>query len=294
MGSKAQIVNIRSVARRVLPAQMRRLIGTIINACYFGARDLANWHVQHASTMLAVIRNSVASTKKRSKPDAVAREASASHPLFDGNHSRRWWATRDAETSSAEGYWNQRTFPARTLIARAIEPLDGSTILEIGCHAGPNLWAVAQRKRLELIAGTELSRPVIEFARDHLPKALGQPVHLVEAAADGLPFPAGSFDIVLTSMVLQCIGPERIEPSLREILRVARRWLILAEPFEGDVRYATAPGRPDPYPNTMYWIRNYAGMLRDRAHLISTVHVPIDQRIGHLDSILVFAAGSRP
>jgi hypothetical protein len=90
MGSGVQIVNIRSIARRLLPAQMRRLIATIINAGYFGARTQANWHARHGSIVLASIGNVVASIKRR--------------------------VTRVSETSSAKS----RLIPPR---AAALEPV---------------------------------------------------------------------------------------------------------------------------------------------------------------------------
>jgi SAM-dependent methyltransferase len=79
-------VNIRSVARRALPAQIRRWISTIINTGYLGARSLVSWHVRHLSIVRASTAKVVASIKKR--------------------------ATRDAETSSVES----------DVAAAAIEP----------------------------------------------------------------------------------------------------------------------------------------------------------------------------
>ena len=153
-------------------------------------------------------------------------------PRFTGAHARQWWETRDnGATSSAEVFWEGRTHPARDAVASVVATLPGDSILEIGVHAGPLLWAIAQRKTFRRLAGTELSAKVLEFTRANLPQALGQTVELVQAAADRLPFEDKSFDIVVTGVTLVCIGPDLILPSLNEVLRVCSGFLVLAEPL---------------------------------------------------------------
>lgn len=208
------------------------------------------------------------------------------YPVYSGEHSRQWWANRDAAQSSSQSYWDSRDSAARRLIARTIAGLEGNSLLEIGCHAGPNLYACAKQKHFARIAGTELSPQAMAFAKQHLPSEIG-PVEIVEARADALPFDEASFDIVLTGAVLVCIGPDEIMPSLNDILRVSRRWIVLAEPYSARLRDGTVTGRVDRYPNTTYWIRNYAALLKNKARLISVTRIPKGDRQGHLDSVTV-------
>jgi len=208
---------------------------------------------------------------------------------FDGAHSRRWWATRDnTGTSTAHGYWESRTHPLRTAIGRTLATLGARSLIEIGCHAGMNLWSAAQFQSWDRIAGVELSNTVLTFTRDVLPKSISQTVELEQANANHLPFSDKSFDVALTAGTLVCIGPDSIESSLSEILRVTRQWIVMVEPIEIDPRFATAAGREDPYANTMYWIRNYAGLLEGRAELRSLTPLRKEQQMGHLNSIAVF------
>jgi hypothetical protein len=200
---------------------------------------------------------------------------------FNGEHSKHWWKTRDEAQSSALPYWETRTALARKVIAEEIAKLEGASLLEIGCHAGPNLWAAAQLKNFDKIAGVELSPTVLEFTRCTLPDAIGIPVELHEAAADSLPFGDAEFDIVLASLVLVCIGPQDIVGSLDEILRVTKRWLVLGETFSSE-------DRTDHYPNTTYWIRNYPKLLEGRARLITTRHIEKPDHMGHLDCVMIF------
>lgn len=211
----------------------------------------------------------------------------APKPSFDGDHSQRFWTTRDDADPSYEAYWATRDNLARNAVGAAVAALPGDSLLEVGVHAGANLWAAAQRKNFARLAGTELSTPVLAYARKTLPEALGQPVELVQAAADNLPFPDKCFNVVLSSVMLVCIGPEAIEASLNELVRVCRGHLVLAEPFSDSPSEATPAGRLDPYPNTAYWIRNYAGLLAGRADLVSVQKLPPEVNMGHLDSITV-------
>jgi ubiquinone/menaquinone biosynthesis C-methylase UbiE len=208
------------------------------------------------------------------------------HPVYSSEHSRQWWTNRDAALSSSQSYWDSRDSAVRQLIGQTIAGLDGDRLLEIGCHAGPNLYACARRKKFSRIAGTELSPQAMAFARQHLPPEIG-PVEIVEARADALPFADSSFDIVLTGAVLVCIGPDEILQSLNDILRVSRRWVVLAEPYSDRQKDATITGRIDRYPNTTYWVRNYAGLLKDKARLVSATRIPKKDRQGHLDSVIV-------
>jgi ubiquinone/menaquinone biosynthesis C-methylase UbiE len=171
------------------------------------------------------------------------------------------------------------------MIAEAVASLPGNSVLEVGVHAGPTMWAIAQGKEYQRLAGTELSDSVLAFAKDHLPQALGREVELIKAAADKLPFPDKTFDITVTNLVLVCVGPDDIEASLREILRVTKGYLVFGEP-----QAASAPvDKIDRYTNTTYWVRNYQRLLGVRASLVSRVPVPKEKQFGHLDEIAIFA-----
>jgi ubiquinone/menaquinone biosynthesis C-methylase UbiE len=217
-------------------------------------------------------------------------------PNFDGAHSRLWWETRDQTGSSAEAYWANRIHVSRDIIAQQVAALPGDSILEVGCHAGPTLWAIGQRKRFRRMAGTELSPTILDFTRAHLPAELNTEVELVQASADRLPFPDKSFDVVVTGALLACIGPERIMPSLAEMLRVCRGHLVLGEIHTDHPRLATPKGRKERYPNTSYWIRNYAGLLKNRAALVHVEHFTPEQKQGqgHIDSVMVFKVSAPP
>lgn len=216
-------------------------------------------------------------------PRLTRRIQQARLPRFDGGHAKQWWRTRDQyDAGLADFYWQSRDAPVRRAIAESVAALDGHSLLEIGCHAGPNLWAIGKARAFDRLAGTDLSPTVLAEARRHL-TAAGLTGAFAVAAADALPFADKSFDICLTSVTLVCVGPETIDASLDEIVRVTAKWLVLCEPWSERRR-----DRPDYYPNTTYWIRNYRARLRGRAELIGVRHLPREQHIGHLDSISIY------
>jgi hypothetical protein len=208
---------------------------------------------------------------------------------MDGAFSREFWATREADNSAwVDGYWASRTRPLRQMTARAVAALDGGRLLEVGAHCGPNLWAIGQERPFEWLVGVDISPRVVERGQRLLAAHLSTPHALHLGGGENLPFPDKSFDIVLSAGTLVCIGPELIDQTLREMIRVARRYIVLVEPLDESDETASAEGREDPYPNTMYWIRNYRLILEglapgSRRTFVQRVDASVSQ--GHLNSI---------
>jgi hypothetical protein len=210
---------------------------------------------------------------------------------IDGEFSRQFWATREVDNPEwVDGYWASRTKPLRQMTACTVAALDGSRLLEVGAHCGVNLWAIGQKRPFEWLVGVDISAHVVERGQRLLDANLSVPHALHLAGGEDLPFPDHSFDIVLSAGTLVCIGPERIERTLREMLRVARRYIVLVEPIDESEETASAAGREDPYPNTTYWIRNYRLMIESMApgscrRSLQRVDSSVAQ--GHLNSIEV-------
>jgi hypothetical protein len=219
------------------------------------------------------------------------RTLAAPAPAMDGAFSRQFWATRESDnTDWVDGYWASRTKPLRQMTACTVAALDGSRVLEVGAHCGVNLWAIGQKRPFEWLVGVDISAHVVERGQRLLAANLSVPHALHLGSGEDLPFPDHSFDIVLSAGTLVCIGPERIERTLREMLRVARRFIVLVEPLDESEETASAAGREDPYPNTMYWIRNYRRMIESMApgsRRRSLQRVDPTAARGHLNSIEV-------
>jgi SAM-dependent methyltransferase len=101
-------------------------------------------------------------------------------------------------------------------------PRDVTTVLDVGCGRGD----ITNRlpRRLEVVA-CDLS--VRGLRRVRTPA--------VRASVARLPFRSKSFDLALCAEVLEHLTTEDLPPTLGEICRVARRYLLVTVPYREDL-----------------------------------------------------------
>lgn len=145
---------------------------------------------------------------------------------------------------------------------RVISFLAPTTVLEIGCGDGLNLFALALAMPEIGFSGIELTPAGIRTAKTYQRESSWSPgmrafaidpkdpaaisrIDFRLGSARQLPFPDNSFDLVFSCVALEQMEPIRAE-VLGELRRVARNWVVLLEPFR-DVnadglryRYVTA------------------------------------------------------
>jgi len=133
-----------------------------------------------------------------------------------------WLATRGKE----------REFRDRCVHLARLAPGEG--VLDVGCGTGT--LAIAAKQRVG-VAGTvcrvDASPEMIARAKGKAAQ-VGVEVHFQESIAESLPFPDGSFDAVVTTLMLHHLGPKARRQSASKVLRVLRpygRWLLVD--FEG-------------------------------------------------------------
>lgn len=134
------------------------------------------------------------------------------------------------------------------LMARTIAALQPKNVLEVGCGTGINLFVLAAQLPDVQWTGIELTQTGVAQANQvigapELPKLLADycPVPVADRAAHRrivvqrgnamkLDFPDKHFDMVITRQALEQMDMIR-EPVLKEIARVAKRHVVLTEPF---------------------------------------------------------------
>ncbi|MGE0151113.1 MAG: class I SAM-dependent methyltransferase [Reyranellaceae bacterium] len=135
------------------------------------------------------------------------------------------------------------------LAMRAIELTRPRSVLEVGSGNGVNLLFLAGRFPATRFAGLELTSQGVaaahafQAAHARFPAANAayspyrmrdetafRRVTFTQGSAQHLPFPDGSFDLVMTVLALEQMESIR-GPALREIARVARRHVLMIEPF---------------------------------------------------------------
>ena len=101
-------------------------------------------------------------------------------------------------------------------------PVEGLSVLEVGCGPGGNLTVLAQRNPRRLV-GADVSAAMVELARG---RGVAEIVHVQD---DVLPFKDQEFDSTLTHTVLQHNPPEALARVIAEIARVTRASILLIE-----------------------------------------------------------------
>jgi SAM-dependent methyltransferase len=141
------------------------------------------------------------------------------------------YTKRGIDTSGRAQFWNA-----------LIDRHKIASVLEVGCGDGANL---ADMKVTAV--GVDVNQTALEIAHR-------RNVDTMLCEATDLPFPDGSFDLVLTFGVLIHIPLEDLGRAMREIRRVSRRFVFCGEYLgTGEV----------PYRGGVLWPRDYGGRYRD-------------------------------
>ena len=135
--------------------------------------------------------------------------------------------------------WRSRLEAWRTMLAG----LEIQSILEVGSNKGANLRALQELNASWLLLGVEPNA----YARD-----IAWPP-TVDGTATNIPFADQSFDLVFTAGLLIHIPPDELDAALREIHRVARRYLVAIE-YRADIETAVTGYRGH---DDMLWKRPF-------------------------------------
>jgi SAM-dependent methyltransferase len=134
---------------------------------------------------------------------------------------RQYWTLRGGD----DYFQEQEGQAARCLraawIADRLAAYRPTSILEVGCGYGKVLRELRSRLEVPLV-GIDFSPTQLERARVFLESA--GDVGLIMGRGEALPFPNGSFDMVVTSAVVLHNPPVIAERMRREVVRVARRF----------------------------------------------------------------------
>jgi len=113
-------------------------------------------------------------------------------------------------------------------------PEDIETLLDVGCGPGVFLHLLTKR-RVVKCKGIEISDNKITYAKENLG------VHVEKGDAGKLHFENMSFDVVTANEVIEHLPFGTYEDALREIARVARRYIIISVPYDEKRNFMTCP-----------------------------------------------------
>jgi SAM-dependent methyltransferase len=101
-------------------------------------------------------------------------------------------------------------------------PEDVETILDVGCGDGAITNELARRW---LVTGVDSSRAALAHVEGDA----------MLASAEKLPFPDRSFDLVMSSQMLEHLDDATYELAMGELRRVADRYLLISVPYKEDL-----------------------------------------------------------
>ena len=127
-----------------------------------------------------------------------------------------------------EDYLASIDHPHRTQIAAAVAAFEPESALEVGCNAGPNLAVLLKARPGIRLIGIDINSAAIEIGKKHF--AHHPNVELrVGTAADVAFVGSGAVDVVFSDALFMFIAQDKAQDVAREMVRVARRGIVLNE-----------------------------------------------------------------
>lgn len=145
-------------------------------------------------------------------------------------------------------HWQTKNHPHRKQIVNILRKLQPwSSLLEIGCGSGANLYRIRKKFIGAELIGTDVNTDEIRFAT----KKMSENKYAIGAIED-IDIP--KVDIILCDAVLLYVEPLNIQEVMKKITENARKAIILVE-WLGKDKLGTV--------EEDHWARNYPELLKD-------------------------------
>lgn len=118
------------------------------------------------------------------------------------------------------------TIQLRTRMLETMIPEDVERILDVGCGDGAITNRLATRWD---VTGVDTSATALTHVE----------TTSIQASATRLPLPADSFDLILSSEMLEHLLPDAYARAIAEMRRVSRRYLLISVPYREDLKFRT-------------------------------------------------------
>ena len=209
-------------------------------------------------------------------------------------HTADWWAAPRQETAGnwVANYQRSLDSPQRDVLTTIIGELAPETLIEVGCHCGPNLVRLAMDHPALKMIGIDISREAIEAGRQWIRSLEHEDriqLNVGEARASLSNLSTNTADVVVSSYCLAYFSPEDLGGMLYEIGRVASAHAVLVEPIRTDTYQGRqSSGGYQEWAHDYVEAAQWVGTLRGWNAKIYTIDPPVD----HLNGAVVFSASS--
>lgn len=200
-----------------------------------------------------------------------------------------WWArTRGAGSANwITNYQNSLKTRHRNVIVEIVKELQPETLVEVGCHCGPNLVRLAQELPHLRMIGIDANVEAIQAGRGWVNQlGLGSRIQLnagrfPDATQET---PSGCCDVVLSCYACAYIAPGDLDATLYELGRLATKAILLAEPMSETQTtwHGAMSGYSEwahNYQHAAKWLNTWRGM--------TTRLVAIEPPVDRLNAVLV-------
>ena len=135
---------------------------------------------------------------------------------------KKYWQNRVADWEKAYGATINHSH--RDSLMGVLRSIEFDSVLEIGCNCAPNLQRIKKEFKGVKLAGVDINEQSIVSAINTLPEAT-----LRVSEASELPVEDKSYDLVITDAILIYIDRKEIKKVRDEMLRVARKAIVMVE-----------------------------------------------------------------
>ena len=174
----------------------------------------------------------------------------------------RYWAKRYRKDQSdliKEHYAKDRLY-----LLKKIKSDVFNSVLEIGSKGGRNLRMIAKSFPDVKLVGIDISSEAVKNGNELFKKEGLNNVTLFEGHADRLDFNDKSFDLVFSFAVLIYIDPKKIHKVLSEMIRVAKKRVLILEWHDPKLRKGKFIN---------LWVYNYEKLLNCFKNQIRTFEI---------------------
>ena len=136
-----------------------------------------------------------------------------------------------SELSEAGETQSPLEYPWYETVANHIESLTSGRVLEVGCgRGGFAIWLARAKPKLE-VTGLDFSDSAIRIAKA-AGQAAGTSVEFVQGGAEELPFPDGSFDLVISCECMEHVPhPPVMARELARVLKAGGHFCLTTENY---------------------------------------------------------------